>query len=172
MDSPREIVKTPSEVNKLPRGFFEWRQSGGLIALAWMDNKMVYYLSSCHLPEKEGIVVSRKNKDGTTTELKCTPSGHDYAKYMGGVDRLDQMTRLNKSKKVMRWYRKVEKKLLECGVYNIYVIEWCVTSYNTHGKRKRDLLSFRLELAHQLVGDYRQDRRPFRRPRSESNSGI
>lgn len=169
---PKDIVKTLPEVNKLPRGYFEWRQSGCLVATAWKDNKMVYYLSSCHLPEKEDLVVSRKNKDGTTTELKCTPSGHDYAKFMGGVDRLDQMTRLNKSKKVMRWYRKVEKKLLECSVYNGYVIEGCVIDHKTPGRRKRDLLSFRLELAHQLVGEYRQDRRPVGRPRSEANQNL
>jgi hypothetical protein len=29
---------------------------------------------------------------------------------MGGVDRLDQMTRINKEKKSMRWYRKIEVK--------------------------------------------------------------
>jgi len=28
---PKEIVKTPAEANKLPRGYFEWRQSGNSV---------------------------------------------------------------------------------------------------------------------------------------------
>lgn len=34
------------------------------------------------------------------------------------VDRNDQVTKLNKSKKAMRWYRKIERKLLELSIYN------------------------------------------------------
>jgi hypothetical protein len=32
---------------------------------------------------------------------------------MAGVDRLDQNIRLNKEKKTMRWYRRIETKLRE-----------------------------------------------------------
>ena len=46
-----------------------------------------------------------------------------YAKYMAGVDRLDQNARLNKEKKTMHWYRRIEAKLRECALYNAYIIE-------------------------------------------------
>jgi hypothetical protein len=45
---------------------------------------------------------------------------------MAGVDRLDQNTRLNKEKKTMRWYRRIEAKLRKCALYNAYIIEGTV----------------------------------------------
>ena len=46
-----------------------------------------------------------------------------YAQYMNGMDKLDQMTRQNKSKKCMKWYQQVETKLMETSLYNAYVIK-------------------------------------------------
>jgi alkyl sulfatase BDS1-like metallo-beta-lactamase superfamily hydrolase len=45
--------------------------------------------------------------DRTQNELSATPTQQSYAQYMGGVDRLDQMSRVNKEKKSLRWYRKI-----------------------------------------------------------------
>ena len=52
----------------------------------------------------------------------------------------------------MRWYRKIERKLLELSVYNAYIIEGTTMDHNVPGKRKRDLQAFKLDLAHALVG--------------------
>jgi len=37
---------------------------------------------------------------------------------MNGVDKLDQMTRENKFIKTMKWYRRIERKLMETSLYN------------------------------------------------------
>jgi hypothetical protein len=37
--------------------------------------------------------------DRTQNELSATPTQQSYAQYMGGVDRLDQMSRVNKERK-------------------------------------------------------------------------
>ena len=92
-----------------------------------------------------------------------------YAKYMAGVDRLDQNTRLNKEKKTMRWHRRIEAKLRECALYNAYIIEGTVVNHFPPNKRKRDLLSFRMDVAHELIGGFRQARKSFKRPRTISN---
>lgn len=78
---------------------------------------------------------------------------------MGAVDRNDQVTKLNKSKKAMRWYRKIERKLLGLSIYN---------AYERPGKRKRDLLKFKLELAHELIRQMRIRKRA-RRSRSATS---
>lgn len=54
----------------------------------------------CHEPEDdEDLTTQRRNRDGTARELPSTPTVKAYASYMGGVDRRDQNTRLNKEKK-------------------------------------------------------------------------
>lgn len=124
-----------------------------MLASYWKDNRIVYYLSTIHAPEDEQLRTNRKNKDGTLNVLTATPTQQAYAQYMGGVDRLDEMTRINKEKKSMRSYRKVEVKLREVSIYNAYVLEGlCVTDHDRPNKRKRDLMSFKLELAHNLIG--------------------
>ena len=146
--------------------------SGPLLATYWKDNRVVYYLSSYHKPEDPNLTTARKNKDGIEVILPVNPTVEDYAKYMGGVDRLDQMSRMNKSKKSLRWYRKIEVKLRQIAIYNAYIIEGTVTNQNVENRRKRDLLSFKLDLAHQLIGTFRQERRAFKRPRSIENAEI
>ena len=80
---------------------------------------------------------------------------------MGRVDRLDQMTRQNKSKKTMKWYRRIEQKMTETSVYNAYVIEGSVIDHS-----KRDFLSFKLDLIHGLIGDNFKEKTSIGRPRS------
>lgn len=106
--------------------------------------------------------------DRTQNELSATPTQQSYAQYMGGVDRLDQMSRVNKEKKSLRWYRKIEFKLREVSIYNAYVLEGCVTSHQRPNKRKWDLMSFKLELAYSLMGDFSY-RKAFKRPRADTN---
>ncbi|XP_041364890.1 piggyBac transposable element-derived protein 3-like [Gigantopelta aegis] len=119
---PVGLVKPKNEENRQPRGHMEWRQCGSLIAHSWKDNRTVYYLSTGLVPEQEGLTTIRKKKDGSRVEFPCPPASSQYQKYMGGVDRMDQMTRLNKEKKTMRWYRRGERKLFEISIYNAYII--------------------------------------------------
>lgn len=125
---------------------------------------MVYFLSTCHVPKKENLTVKRHNK----WDRPDIPSGAAYSKYMGAVDRNDQVTKLNKSKKAMRWYRKIERKLLGLSIYNAYVLEGSVIEHERPGKRKRDLLKFKLELAHELIRQMRIRKRA-RRSRSATS---
>ena len=159
---PQDLIKSIAEARKLPRGYHDWRQCDGMIATCWKDKKMVYFLSTCHVPEKENLTAKRHNKDGTIVEFPDVPSGAAYSKYMGAVDRNDQVTKLNKSKKAMRWYRKIERKLLELSIYNAYVLEGSVIKHKQPGKRKRELLGFKLDLAHELIGQVRIRKRTGR----------
>ena len=108
---------------------------------------MVYYLSTAHAPcEEEPQTVTRRQRDSTEIELPRPPTVAAYARYMNGVDKLDQMTRQNKSKKCMKWYRRVETKLMETSLCNIYIIEGYVIDHKVGNVVKRDFLSFRLDL--------------------------
>ncbi|KAK3590559.1 hypothetical protein CHS0354_008489 [Potamilus streckersoni] len=162
-DYPKALVQSNAAARRMCRGTSDWLMSGPLLASYWKDKRIVYYLSSCHRPVGDQITV-RRNKDGTNTSLSCTPTVTDYAKYMGGVDRLDQRTRLSKEKKNMQWYRRIEIKLRECALFNAFVLEGTVVDHNPPGKRARDFLSFRMDVAHELIGN-KQGTRTFKRPR-------
>jgi len=163
-DYPKALVQSNTAARRMCRGTSDWLMSGPLLASYWKDNCIAYYLSSCHRPVADQNT-ERRTKDGTRTQLPCTHAVTEYAKYMGGVDRLDQRTRLNKEKKTMQWYRRIEIKLRECALYNAFVLEGTVVDHNPPGKRARDLLTFRMDVAHELIGNIQQVRRAFKRPR-------
>ena len=175
---PADLVKTKRQEREMDRGDSDWRHCAGLVATVWKDKRLVYYLSSTHAPEHaEGEVAAttkRRMKDGREVTLDCPPTVAAYAKYMNGVDRLDQMTRQNKSKKAMKWYRRIETKLMEVSIYNAYVIEDAVKPHKVGGKVVRDFLQFKLDLAHQLIGDLytpNEDKAGGRR-RSETSENL
>ena len=167
---PADMVKTNAEVRRLPRGSSDWRQceDSSMLATAWKDKRMVYYLSTAHAPhEEEPQSVTRRQRDGTEVELPCPPTVAAYAQYMNRVDKLDQMTRQNKSKKCMKWYRRVETKLMETSLYNAYVIEGHAIDHKVGNVDERDFLSFRLDPAHKLVEGYYVEKAPVGRPRTD-----
>ena len=63
-------------------------QKGGVGACAWMDRKLVMAMSSNTQPSAKGLVL-RRQKDHT--RISCPESIVLYNKYMGGVDRGDQL---------------------------------------------------------------------------------
>ena len=131
---------------------------------------MVYYLSTAHAPhEEEPQSVTRRQRDSKEVQLPCPPTVAAYAQYMNGVDKLDQMTRQNKSKKCLTWYRQVETKLMETSLYNAYVIEGHAIDHKV-GNVKRDFLSLRLDLAHELVEGHYVEKAPVSRPCTEANN--
>ncbi|KAH3738985.1 hypothetical protein DPMN_045629 [Dreissena polymorpha] len=72
----------------------------------------------------------------------------------------------------MRWYCKIERILLELSVYNAYIIEGTIRDQKAPGKRKRDMMSFKLDLAHALVGTSRLRKRSAGQSRSENSENI
>ena len=100
------------------------------------------------------MTTQHRAKNGTVQELQCMPTVEAYAKSMAGVDRLDQNIRLNKEKKTMRWYGRIETKLRECTLYNAYIIEGTVVNHFPPNKQKRDLLSFWMDVTHELTGGF------------------
>jgi len=165
----KALVVEQRAVKTFERGSQSWLQSGPVIATRWRDNKMVYYLSTAYPPEQEGLTATRREKDGTRIFIPSSPIVQAYASYYKGVDLLDQMTRLNKSKRSLRWYRKVERKLFECAVYNSFLLMKDLKGTLKDNGRPMTSLEWRLDLAHQLVGDYQQATASVGRPRREAN---
>ena len=60
------------------------------MASVWRDCKLVYVMSTNSDPEGS-TTVQRKERDGSAQMIPCPPNVVAYNKYMGGVDRSDQL---------------------------------------------------------------------------------
>ena len=56
-------------------------------------------------------------------------------------------------RRALKWYRRVETKLKETSIYNVYIIDGDAAPHNVDGKTKRYFLSFKLDSVLQLVGN-------------------
>ena len=65
-------------------------QSDNVIASAWLDRKTVNVMATACDPTKTGTVL-RRQKDGSRKEVSCPIAVVEYSKYMGEVDRGDQL---------------------------------------------------------------------------------
>ena len=65
-------------------------QKGGVAAYPWMDRKVVMVMASNTQPSATGYAL-RRQKDHSRTPIPCPESIILYNKYMGGVDRGDQL---------------------------------------------------------------------------------
>ena len=88
---PREII--PKKEDKLARGQHLYQVKGRLVALTWQDKKPIHFLSTISPAPKpdEQVFAKRRKRDGTLEDVPCPEVVHMYNKYMGAVDRNDQM---------------------------------------------------------------------------------
>nr|XP_039253699.1 piggyBac transposable element-derived protein 4-like [Styela clava] len=155
---PRELVV--KQTRAIRRGASDWRMSGQLLAQSWLDNKVVYFLSTIHKPEYDLGDAERtvKRKGGRHrasgfVKIPCPPLLKDYNKYMGGVDLSDHMRKYyNLTRRSKAWYRKIFSYILEVAVHNAKVVY-----ENLSGDRCTEL-EFRMNIVTSLVGSHRAPR--------------
>ena len=130
-------------------------QAGKVSASAWMDRKMVMVMSTNCQPSSCGTV-SRKQRDGTSLEVPCPESIISYNKFMGGVDRGDQLRGYYRCRSRSRkFYKYIFFFLLDVAITNAYIL------MKSSGRPCpfKDFKSFRLQLAKELIGEYCSRRR-------------
>ncbi len=152
---PSQIITKPTVSN---RGQCNHRSNGPLLACSWVDKRALYLISTIHVAQVSGgSTVLRTEKDGSRIERQCPPCVIDYQKFMGGVDRGDQLeSYYNMGRRTKKWWRRVVFYLFEVCILNAFVLEGYVQPelHANKGRKKRDILSFRLELAHELISGF------------------
>ena len=144
------------------RGSSNFLTKPPLLAQSWYDSKEVYFLSTIHegkypatVPADQQSVI-RKGPNGPMNVV-CPPLLHDYNKYMGGVDLVDNVLKHYSCwRKTRRWYRRILFYIVEVSANNAYVLENFVSPHIVQGKEKRGILQFRLDLAQQLIAPFQQ----------------
>lgn len=157
----KEMPKALKEM-KLCKGHVIFRQRGELLALKWMDKRDVTMLSTKHSP----TFTLSENYDRTTGEVIVIPTCIvDYNKYMGGVDRSDQLAKYYTiTRKTMKWWKKLALHIINISITNAYIL---YKKYTTGNKLSH--YDFRKELARDLISRYvsrmnRKGRRPTGAP--------
>lgn len=107
----------------MQRGEFQFRCSEeGLLALMWKDRKGILFLSNFHNVD-DVTIVSRKNKDGSETNITCPVLVKDYNAHMGFVDKADMLkTCYEIDRKSKKWWHRIMWHFLDVTVVNANII--------------------------------------------------
>jgi hypothetical protein len=102
--------------------------------------------------------VKRRKKYGEQQDVQCPLMISSYNKYMGGVDRNDQMKSYYAIKfRSRKWWDRVFFELLDRCVVNGHILE-----LESPNHERRTLKEFRVDLAKKLIGDFTSRKRPGR----------
>ncbi|XP_065057630.1 piggyBac transposable element-derived protein 4-like [Rhopilema esculentum] len=158
----------------MARGEFNFAFFKGLTALMWKDSKPVYFLSSIHDATLGKPVTRNLKKNGKyeKVQIACPILVSDYNTNMAGVDKSDQQSVVKKDKKQKTYYMRIFISFFMKCINNSYIIEGHVKPHVVQGKAKRDLLSFKEELAIQLVGNVRAKGKGRKRKRTEEDKRL
>jgi len=118
--------------------------------------------------------VTRKNLDGTESNVPCPPLLPDYQQHLRGVDRGDQLIGYyNIGRRSAKWWKRCFLHVIECSLLNAYVLDGLAHPdlHSIRGSKKRDFLSFRLEVAKDLIGSFRVKKKPGH-PRADEYSDL
>ena len=111
----------PHVCNNL-RGDSIVRQSGQLGASIWLDNKPVSIMFTNVQPGEEGVV-RRMQRDTTALEVPAPASIISYNKWMGGVDKGDQIRQYYHFRlKSRKFYKYIFWFLIDVCIVNSYIL--------------------------------------------------
>jgi len=146
---PKELRPKEPEAKRLKQGESMFRRKNNLVATVWRDKRIVNFLSSQSNPVGNDTV-SRKQRDGSIIQVASAPVVNSYNKNMGGVDHSDQLRGYYAiSPKSKKWWRYLFWFCVDLSIVNAYILETLARNHLT-----RRQLSFRLELAKNLIGNF------------------
>ena len=116
---PKELTTT-----KLAKGEVLTAQTeDGTLALKWMDKRPVTLLSTIHDDTMVTKVRRTRLAPGGREEISKPHMVTEYNRYMGGVDKSDQLlSYYGFSHRTVKWWRRAFYHLLEVGVVNAYIL--------------------------------------------------
>ncbi|GAB0095806.1 hypothetical protein DMENIID0001_112360 [Sergentomyia squamirostris] len=146
---PKDLV----EDKQMGRGDFDWRCSGSIVCMKWMDKKAVHVLSNFLSPLETKDVKRRQAGTSNKLEINCPMMISTYNKHMNGVDLMDQMKSYyeNDRKTVTKYYTKFFWDLLEIGLHNALVIYNQLVGKRSAPDKELVFLKFKQDVTRNLV---------------------
>ncbi|ETN22011.1 hypothetical protein PPTG_20871 [Phytophthora nicotianae INRA-310] len=110
-----------------PRGTFQMavaKSNPGLVSLMWADNTIVYFLASHVIAEP--TTVRRRERSGPPSNVPCPGVVAEYQRYMGGVDRHDQLRlqaySIQMAIRFNKYYKGLFLGLVDMALVNAYIL--------------------------------------------------
>ena len=103
----------------IPKGEHRYRRHENTLAIRFNDKKEIYFLSTIN---KANVIDTRQRgrQGNAVRKLKLID---DYNRYMGGIDRNDEMIGTYSCvRKSMKWTKKVAFHFLEEGILNAHIL--------------------------------------------------
>jgi hypothetical protein len=155
---PKELVK-----KKMERGTHSLLYNGTTAAVVWCDKKPIYFLSTKYVTDSDVAVLRYDAKEHKRMPVACPALVKAYNSFMGGTDKNDQMTKLQRCRRHYKWPRRLTMKFMVWCAYNGYIIQNYYKPHIAAGKRTHTFKMFIDELCHDLVGSYRRTVVPMSR---------
>lgn len=153
----------PCTNNKLWQGEKVSAQCSKLIFMKWHNKRGISFLSTNVLPNKAPCIIQQRN-NGCNINIEKPDIADVYTANMGGVDQANQLHSFYFAGFSSRkWYRYIFWFLFNLSVCNGFILESIYRS--NKGKKKRPMISFRLDLAKQLIDSFSQRKRKQRSTR-------
>ena len=155
-DLPKNAVKE--------QGQFRTAQKGEFTAVVWMDKKPIYALSTAEDPASIETTVSRKSRNREIKQVPCPSVIPEYNSNMNGVDHADQLrTEYSTYRTSKKWWAYVFWFLFDVAITNGLVLMKESPNHNrvtkNNRQKPRTMIEFRMNLAKQLIGDYKENGR-------------
>jgi hypothetical protein len=151
---PRQIRKPTSKFRTVIR--YRSRKSK-LLALLWRDKRIITILSSYDTGSMKNV--SRITRGGYQVELKKPEVILNYNKFMGGVDRADQLGSIHCFlRKTLKWWRKIFFWGIEVSSLNSYILYKADCKHND--TKPMPHIKFIRELVMSLIGNFREGGTP------------
>ena len=120
---PKEMYDKKSN-NKLERGTSIFRHKGPITTVTWMDNKVVNLVSTLEIPSGSATRPVKKEKKRLRSCVQFPHIVSSYNKYMGGVDRNDEVASYCAIKcKSKKWLHRIFFELLNSSIVNSHMLE-------------------------------------------------
>ena len=68
---PHTLVQKKRDIKRLDRGHTEWKECDGMVATAWKDQRMVYYISTFHAPEQPVATERQRHRPASVSPHRC-----------------------------------------------------------------------------------------------------
>ena len=144
----RKGIPKAFQQRKLKKGEMVTYQDGPITGVKWMDKRVVTALSTVHSGGMTSITRRSRRVTGGVETIEKPTMINQYNKFMGGVDKADQLVTYygfyHHSKK---WWKRVFFHLLDVSLVNVYITHCGVTAAG----QRLSHMDFRLEVARELI---------------------
>ena len=125
-DFPASLKNGKQWAKGQPRGTMRWERDPPVLALQWVDNKVVSLICTASNANDQ-VQVNRKKKEGgvwvINNQVQQPLAFKAYNRYMNAVDRSDQILAThNIQRKCLRWWKAIFFHLIDLAVVNSFIL--------------------------------------------------